>query len=405
MWKEELKGKIILISDNSTGSSDAGPVPTDTELPLSGVHANTVHTILTESFLKELSGIETLFVELILLLGIMLLSFRYSSFPFTLGALGVAGGYICIAGLFFFYANVIFPIVRPLLMMGFALISIQIASAVENVRTLAKTERAKEVAERDLDIGRQIQSGFLPNTLPSPSGWEIVSHFKAARQVAGDFYDFFKLGNRECIGIVIADVCDKGVGAALFMALIRSLIRAFAMQNFGPRHNFRETSPNRSAAPLLDTIKQTNNYIAETHSESGMFATLFFGVLDPESGVLNYINCGHEPPIAIGQGKIKEMLKPTGPAVGLMPNPEYKVQEVSLHPGDILFAFTDGVTDAQNEAGEFFTKARLLAILASHFDSAEALMDRIKIDLYDHISAAGQFDDVTMIAMRRKNGY
>jgi sigma-B regulation protein RsbU (phosphoserine phosphatase) len=143
----------------------------------------------------------------------------------------------------------------------------------------------------------------------------------------------------------------------------------------------------------------------ETHSESGMFATLFFGVLDPESGVLNYINCGHEPPIAIGQGKIKEMLKPTGPAVGLMPNPEYKVQEVSLQPGDILFAFTDGVTDAQNEAGEFFTKARLLAILASHFDSAEALMDRIKIDLYDHISAAGQFDDVTMIAMRRKNGY
>lgn len=405
MWKEELKGKIILISDNSTGSSDAGPVPTDTELPLSGVHANAVHTILTESFLKELSGIETLFVELILLLGIMLLSFRYSSFPFTLGALGVAGGYICIVGLFFFYANVIFPIVRPLLMMGFALISIQIASAVENVRTLAETERAKEVAERDLDIGRQIQSGFLPNTLPSPSGWEIVSHFKAARQVAGDFYDFFKLGNRECIGIVIADVCDKGVGAALFMALIRSLIRAFAMQNFGPRHNLRETSPNRSTAPLLDTIKQTNNYIVETHSESGMFATLFFGVLDPESGVLNYINCGHEPPIAIGQGKIKEMLKPTGPAVGLMPNPEYKVQEASLQPGDILFAFTDGVTDAQNEAGEFFTKARLLAILASHFDSAEALMDRIKIDLYDHISAAGQFDDVTMIAMRRKNGY
>jgi serine phosphatase RsbU (regulator of sigma subunit) len=402
MWKEELSGKIVLISDIFTGSSDLGPVPTDSNFPLSGVHANSVHTILTESFLRELSGIEMLFVELSILFGVMMLSFRFSALPFTLSTFGVVGGYLCISGLLLVYENVIFNIIRPLLMVGFTLISIQIASAIENTRLHAETQKAKELAERDLEIGRQIQSGFLPTTLPHPSGWEFVAYFKGARQVAGDFYDVFNLGNGQRIGIVIADVCDKGVGAALFMALIRSLIRAFAIQNFDDPNQSRKFSMNPSHVPMLSTIRQANNYIAEIHSDANMFATLFFGVLDPKSGGLNYINCGHEPPIVSSQMKVGQRLKPTGPALGLMPDSEYKVLDTQFNPGDILFAFTDGVTEAQNRDGEFFTKERLLSLLSKPADSAEALIDRVINELYNHISDGVQSDDVTMIAVRQK---
>ncbi len=402
IWKEELSGKIVLISDIFTGSSDVGPVPTDSNFPLSGVHANSVHTILTESFLKELSGIEMLFVELCLLFGVMILSFRFSALPFTLSTFGVVGGYLCISGLFLICENVIFNIIRPLLMVGFALISIQIISAIENTRLHAETQKAKELAERDLEIGRQIQSGFFPTTLPSPSGWEIVTYFKGARQVAGDFYDIFTLGNGQRIGIVIADVCDKGVGAALFMALIRSLIRAFAIQNFDDHNRLRQSSINPLHVPMLSTIRQTNNYIAEIHSDANMFATLFFGVLDPKSGGFSYINCGHEPPIISSQMKIGKRLKPTGPALGMMPNSAYKVLDTQFNPGDILFAFTDGVTEAQNRDGEFFTKERLLTLLAEPADSAATLIDRVKFELFDHISDSVQSDDITMMAVRQR---
>jgi sigma-B regulation protein RsbU (phosphoserine phosphatase) len=343
-----------------------------------------------------------LILELLLLFGIMLLSFRFSALPFTLTTFGVVGSYLCISGFFLFYQNIIFNIVRPLLMVGFALISIQIASAIENMRLHAETQRAKDLAERDLEIGRQIQSGFFPTTLPSPSGWEIVAYFKGARQVAGDFYDVFTLSDGQRIVIVIADVCDKGVGAALFMALIRSLIRAFAIQNFDDQTRLRNSSIEPMHDPLLNTIKQTNNYIAEIHSEANMFATMFFGLLDPESGVLRYINCGHEPPVVAGQMGIGKRLKPTGPALGMMPDSDYKIHVTQFEPGNILFAFTDGVTEAQNKDGEFFSKERLLKLLSEPTDSAESLIDKVKFSLYDHISDSVQSDDVTMIAVRQR---
>jgi serine phosphatase RsbU (regulator of sigma subunit) len=403
LWQEELTGKIVLISDVSTGSTDVGPVPTDADYPLSGIHANSVHTILTGSFLKDLTAIETLILELILLFAVALLSFHRSAILFTLGTFAVAGGFICIAGLFVFYTNTLFPIVRPLLMVFFTLITLHIVSAVENARTHAQTEKAREVAERDLEIGRQIQSGFFPGTLPSPSNWEIAAYFKPARQVAGDFYDVFELGKGEYIGIVIADVCDKGVGAALFMALIRSLIRAFATQNYGEKCNNHGSSQKCSDEFLLSTVQQTNNYIAITHSDANMFATLFLGILDPAGGNLKYVNCGHEPPVVVRQGTVKARLKPTGPAVGMMPDLDFHVAENQFDQGDMLFAFTDGLTDAENERGELFTRERLLDLLTVADESAAALTERVKQHLGNYIAGAAQFDDMTMVAVRRKN--
>jgi serine phosphatase RsbU (regulator of sigma subunit) len=397
-----MAGKIVLVSEVSTGSSDVGPVPTDRNFPLSGVHANGIHTILTENFLREFTIPQMILVELILLAIILLLALRLSAVPFSFGTIAVAGCYIGIAALLFLYANTILNIIRPVLMIAFALISIQVVSAIENARSYAAAEKAREIAERDLEIGRQIQSGFFPNVLPDIPGWEIAAHFKPARQVAGDFYDAFPLVNGSKMAVVIADVCDKGVGAALFMALIRSLIRAFAIQSFSSQDSKGESYDRMVNHAIRATITQTNNYIATTHSAANMFATVFFGVVEPNEGWLTYINCGHEPPLLVDAKADVKSLTPTGPALGMFPDLDFAAKKIQLEPGAILFAYTDGVVDAQNLKGEFFTKDRLLSLLNRNIDSVKDLVTFIKKEIEHHTSTTEQFDDVTMIAVQRK---
>ena len=253
-------------------------------------------------------------------------------------------------------------------------------------------ERQKELLryEHELQIGQQLQASFLPSELPQPSGWEIAANFRPAREVAGDFYDAFYLEGGSKVGFVIADVCDKGVGAALFMALSRSLIRAFAELN------------ESHVTCLKNPVELTNDYILRNHDQSNMFVTLFYAVLDPASGQLAYVNCGHNPPVIIDSTGVKVRLRPTGPAVGMFPNIELQMQQVSLEPGDVLFAFTDGVTDARDANGGFFTERRLLQLLEQPAPSAMALLDRIVESVNVHIGTATQFDDVTMLAARRK---
>jgi len=132
-----------------------------------------------------------------------------------------------------------------------------------------------------------------------------------------------------------------------------------------------------------------------------MFATIFYGILDPQTGRLSYINGGHEPPIIIGAQGIKASLNPTGPAVGLYPNLEFKTLTITLDPGDTLLIYTDGVTDARNKAGEAFTKKRLMKLLADSFPTAEVMINKIKSRINDHISDENQFDDITIMALRR----
>lgn|GEM_PF-787624 len=403
LWRKELSGKIVLVSDVSTGSTDVGQVPTDPDFPLSGIHANSLHTILTRSFLTEPSDWLVLLIELLLLLAVTLLSFHRSAVFFTLGTAGVAAAYICLAGLLVFTCNMLLPVIRPLLMVFFALITLHIASAVKNAHTHAATQRAREVAERDLEIGRKIQSGFFPSALPGPAGWEINASFQPARQVAGDFYDLFWLEGKKTIGVVIADVCDKGVGAALFMALIRSLIRAFSIQDFEQSRARQDADDERQQTSLLNTIRQTNNYIANTHGDTGMFATLFLGALDIQTGMLTYVNCGHEPPMIIRREEINARLKPTGPALGMMPDLGFEVAQVRLLPGDTLFAFTDGLTDAQDPSGELFGRERLTDALRKPAADTKTLVDDILQAVSSHIAGAEPFDDLTLVVVRRQS--
>jgi phosphoserine phosphatase RsbU/P len=271
----------------------------------------------------------------------------------------------------------------------------QIAAAIDNARLYARTESALDVAERDLEIGRQIQSGFFPEKLPEIPGWEIVAHFEAARQVAGDFYDVFRFRNSNLTAFVIADVCDKGVGAALFMVLFRSLLRAFSETKINIE-NVQEK--------LLTIILNTNNFIAEYHGKSNMFATLFFGILDPDKGTLYYVNGGHEPPVILDKdGAMTRRLMPTGPAVGMFPDMSFSVGKIELARGDCLISFTDGTTDAKNLAGELFTEERLLKKVSVLWTSIFSMLFELKTDLKNHIGEQHQFDDITLLSFRRKH--
>lgn len=269
----------------------------------------------------------------------------------------------------------------------------QMALAIEYSRFYEKLELYAQTLKTELEKGRQIQQDFLPMPLLQMPGWEIVAFFQPARRVAGDFYDTFPLPGGS-IAIVVGDVCDKGVGAALFMGLFRSLLRLFS-----GLHPLPGVVQNDLDA--LEAVRLTNQYIAENHSQLFMFATIFFGVLDPETGTLNYINAGHEAPIVVRQSGTRERLKPTGQVVGPMLDAKFDVKQVQLEPGDILLAYSDGVPDARSTAKEFFTEKKLLSLVDPPASSATMLLEQVQSALQSHIAEADPFDDITILAVQR----
>ena len=282
-------------------------------------------------------------------------------------------------------------------------------------KSLTQVEEYSQALNSELERGRQMQTNFLPRQLPEKPGWEFAASFKPARQVAGDFYDAFDLPD-DCVGLVIADVCDKGVGAALFMALFRSLMRIFSGQTSldgmacqyadEPENDKILASRIQNDNPVylnaLRAVGLSNNYIAQSHGDLAMFATLFFGVLDPANGILTYINGGHEPLYIIRPaGGVKEHLHHTGPAVGVTPGAKFEIKQTHLEPGEILFGYTDGVTEAQANDDTLFNEKRLISVLNTAAPTAAALLEKISSAVQGHIGNAEQFDDITMLAVRR----
>ncbi len=298
----------------------------------------------------------------------------------------------------------------------------QIGAALENARLYSKLnesyrslERAKadieaysKALDNEMAKGKKIQRDFLPRHIPQIPGWDIAIYFHPAHQVSGDFYDAFRL-QENLLGFVIADVCDKGVGSALFMALFRSLIRVFSghtnLQGVSVPGSTGSDPDSRGdfLSEVLNAVALTNDYIAEEHGEEGMFATLFFGVLDPATGRLAYVNGGHEPLFIVNSSGIKGQLKATGPVVGIMTAIKYEIRWIQLAPGDILIGYTDGVTEARSPQENLFGKKRFKALLKNSPPTASELIEQIKRDLFEHINNAPQFDDITMIAIHRES--
>jgi len=296
------------------------------------------------------------------------------------------------------------------------LLNARLSAALARKRVADAERMHARALERELEIGRQIQASFLPDEMPVVPGWALDARLRPASQVSGDFYDAFAFEAGGRVGLIVADVCDKGVGAALFMALFRTLLRAAAVQRYSGltgrgislsatgfmsvgAHDTPSADAGRTA--LASALKVTNNYIALTHPKSNMFATVFFAVLDPASGHLDWANCGHEPALLVGPDGIRARLEPTSPAVGMLPDVPFTVRAATLAPGETLLAFTDGVTEARAATGELLGSERFEALAAPAADSVGELLDRVERGVQRHTGGAPQSDDITLLAARR----
>ena len=283
------------------------------------------------------------------------------------------------------------------------LLKARVGASLARKRLHDREARYARSLERELEIGRDIQRGFLPASLPTPDGWEVAAVFRPARQVAGDFYDVFALPGGALM-LVVADVCDKGVGAALFMALFRSLFRAVATADDGapdaPDAPDAADALDAGEARLRRALTVTNDYIARTHGDANMFATLFAAALDPATGRVAWANGGHEPPAILGPAGVRERLAPTGPAVGMLPELPFGVERTQLAPGETLVAFTDGITECRDAAGGFLDAAAADALLTPA-GSAGALLARMSDCVTAHAGGGELWDDVTALAVRR----
>jgi serine phosphatase RsbU (regulator of sigma subunit) len=286
-------------------------------------------------------------------------------------------------------------------------------SAVLRARVNAALDRRRlqegQNLRREMSVARTIQRDFLPDSLPEVTDMELEAALRPAREVSGDFYDCFQLTSGEVI-LVVGDVCDKGVGAALFMALFRSLIRASAdpvgggaIQMIGGRHTMvMQAIQSASPADLLTRgAGFTNDYIARLHGRTNMFATVFLASLEPYSGELVYVNAGHEPALTISpEGKIEE-LRPTGPALGMLPDSHFTAVKRTLERGHSLLAFTDGLVEAHSPTGEVYGGKRLRELLlAQRGSSASELVQAVLDAVQTFGGHSDAHDDLTMLAAR-----
>lgn len=268
------------------------------------------------------------------------------------------------------------------------LLANQAALALETAR-LRSEELAHEKIERDLELSRNIQQSLLPASCPNLPDWSFTSFYHPARQVGGDYYDFFDVpSSSHHLGIVIADVADKGISAALFMALSRSIIRASA------------TSPSkRSPAEALLRA----NTLLEQENRTMQFVSVFYARLDPPTGSLIYTGAGHNPPLLwrATTGAFEE-LRGGGTVLGVLPVIHLEDNRTTLHPADLLVMYTDGVTEAMNNLSQPFGLERLRTVVAQAAPhGADAVRLAIIHALDSFTGQAPQSDDITLLVIQR----
>jgi phosphoserine phosphatase RsbU/P len=249
---------------------------------------------------------------------------------------------------------------------------------------MASEIREKQRRHQEMLAAANIQNSILPGPLPRDGfarAVDLHAEMHPAREIGGDFYDFFLLGER-WLAVTVGDVSGKGIPAALFMAVSRTVLRGVA-----------------GHSDLPSRMIQANRLLA-AENEACMFVTMFHGVLDLATGELSYCNAGHNPPYLLRSGGSREALRATGIPFGIDGDAEYRISETALAPGDGLLLFSDGITDAFNPAGEAYGNARLeTALDAVRGRGAGETVAHILADSARFAAGAEQFDDTTCLAL------
>jgi serine phosphatase RsbU (regulator of sigma subunit)/anti-sigma regulatory factor (Ser/Thr protein kinase) len=268
-------------------------------------------------------------------------------------------------------------------------LAIQAAPAVrvaQLVREQQAQVRARERIEQELRVARLIQQTLLPKELPAIPGWRLSARYLPAREVGGDFYDFLYFEDGR-LGLVIGDVTDKGVPAALVMATTRSILRSTAQRLISPS----------------EVLERVNDSIYDDIPPK-MFVTCLYAILDPATGLLQYANAGHDLPYRRHKGGVSE-LRATGMPLGLMPGMSYEEKETVLAPGENILFYSDGIVEAHNLDGNMFSFPRLMELVGKHADDT-TLIDFLLAELAAFTGPDWeQEDDVTMVTLQRSEGY
>ena len=269
-----------------------------------------------------------------------------------------------------------------------------ITNSAERLKAFVSETTKNAVINAQISEAKRLQADFLVEQLPQTRGLEIAALWQPAYDVGADWYDAMPLG--DTTAIVVADVCDKGIPSALYMSVFRSLLR-LCLEKEWQNHN----SYTFSVSAAVSTV---NRYMAETHGHTGMFATAFIAVYEPNQKKLNYVLAGHEAPLlrSTGQAGLTR-LELSGPALGLFPQAEFQMHSIPLRPGDLLLAFSDGLPDGRNDAGEAFGHARIEQLVENvdpNTCSAQALLEQVRTALAEHCQGAEAFDDLTLMTLK-----
>ncbi len=259
--------------------------------------------------------------------------------------------------------------------------NIQLTKAYAELKAAQAQIIEKEKLEKELQVARRIQSSFLPRELPKVKGYDFGARILPARAVGGDLYDFIPL-SKERLGILVGDVSDKGVPAALFMALTSSLLRVEA---------YRTSSP-------VKLLQKVNHHLVEMDNDE-MFVTILYGILDLSCGQFHYARAGHEIPILMDQdGNLIDPGFGQGQMLGILPDPVLDEQVIQLDPGSKLLIYTDGVTDATDDNEQPMDRERLLDLLQVNLRKpAQETADNLLAGIQAYQGKNPQFDDITLI--------
>jgi sigma-B regulation protein RsbU (phosphoserine phosphatase) len=275
-------------------------------------------------------------------------------------------------------------------------VAIHTGLAIENselVRTLASEAGQRERLNREIEIAREVQERMFPQSLPIVPGVDFAGCCRPAQGVGGDYYDFFELkerpGRARSLGLAIGDVSGKGISAALLMASLRASLRGMT----------------RTSGDDLAAVMQDINQLVYEASASNRYATFFYAQYDPQQRLLSYVNAGHNAPVLLRRSPVSSeealRLGGCGPVVGLLPDAEYQQTNLPIEPGDILLAFTDGISESMAINEEEWGEDRMITCLRNHADlPASKLLERLMDEATLFATGAPQYDDMTLLVFK-----